>query len=112
MNSHGRKTVPLKKSRFSDLSHEDAIALLNKFEGPWLEIVLSQDSADICSGDVLGEVMLTLYSDPDFLALIPSNDPGTPMSEKPFISSVTLSAPMAMPSPMYPPGATMSLVRM
>ena len=74
MNSHGKKTVPLKRSRFSNLSHEGAIALLNKFEGPWLEIVLSQDSADICSGDVLGEVMMTFYSDPAFLALIPSNE--------------------------------------
>ncbi len=64
----------LKRSRFSDLSHEDAIALLNKFEGPWLEIALSHESAVICSGDVLGEVMMTLHSDPAFLALFPSNE--------------------------------------
>ena len=64
----------LKRDRFSELSHEEAIALLNKLEGPWLEIALSGVSADCTSSDVLAEVMLALQNDPSFSVLFPTDD--------------------------------------
>ena len=54
----------LKRSRFSDLSHEDLIRLLNMLEGPLLEIVF-QAFEDVTSGGVNLEVWLDILHDHD-----------------------------------------------
>ena len=58
--------MPLRSERSNRLSREEAIALANWLRGTLLEIILSEDSSDVSSSDVVGEVVLALSADPSF----------------------------------------------
>ena len=62
----------LKKGRFDHLTHGEAIALLRELEGPLLELVLSGDSSDDTTCDMLGEVFHVLGSDPRVQLIFPT----------------------------------------
>ena len=64
--------MPLRSERFNHLSRADAVALLNRLEGPLLEIILSGDSSDVSSLDVVPEVLLHLSADQSAQVIFPT----------------------------------------